>query len=166
MKKILVLALAIVMALSVVALVACDQGETYEGACHYENAWGGKDYGCKVKVTVKGDTITKVELLADSETGWTRTTTSWKSKTEDPSENNHAAATDLGFTAAEAAYEGWFNKVFVGKTVAEVNAYVASATKDGQTVGTASANLAGATQSAARIICAVKDALSKIPAAK
>ena len=151
MKKILVLALAIVMALSVVALVACDQGETVTGECKYSTQWGG--YGCKVDVTVKGGVITAVKLYTDEEAGegFVRTTKSWEAKEG-----------QLGYAAAEAAYEGWINKVFVGKTVAEVNAYVASATAEGQTVGTAAANLAGATQSSARIIVAVQNALSKL----
>lgn len=164
MKKILVLALAIVMALSVVALVACDNGNTYTGECHYDRTSNGNTttYGAKVDVTVKGDVITAVKLYEDKDTGWVRTTSIW-GKGEGQMQYDD---TDLGHDAAEAAYADWINKVFVGKTVAEVNAYVASATADGQTVGTASANLAGATQSAARIICAVKDALSKIDAAK
>ena len=158
MKKILVLALAIVMALSVVALVACAQEETYTGKCQYSSEHGS--YGCKVDVTVKNGVITKVKLYTDEEAGegYTRTTKIW-GKGEGQMQYNE---TDLGYEAAEKAYEGWIKKVFVGKTVEEVQAYEASATAEEQTVGTASANLAGATQSAARIIVAVKDALSQI----
>ena len=156
MKKLIVIALAVVMALAVVALVACG-GETYTGECHYDTQYG--TYGVEVKVTVKGDTITKVELVEHE--GWVRTSASWGN-----GEGQHQNEGDLGHDAAEAAYAKWLADTFVGKTVAEVNAYVASATSDGQTVGTASANLAGATQSAARIIVAVQNALSKIPAAE
>lgn len=159
MKKVLVIALAVVMALAVVALVACEQPQTVTGKCHYSSQWGA--YGAMVDVTVKGDVITSVKLYTDAEAAaadenWNdahRTTPSWT-----------AANGQLGFEAAEAAYEDWFADVFVGKTVAEVNAYEASATADGQSVTTEGINLAGATQSAARIIVAVQNALSKLPA--
>ena len=159
MKKVLVIALAVVMALAVVALVACEQPQTVTGQCHYSSQYGA--YGAMVDVTVKGDVITSVKLYTDAEAAaadenWNdahRTTPSWT-----------AAEGQLGFEAAEAAYEDWFADVFVGKTVAEVNAYVASATADGQSVTTEGINLAGATQSAARIIVAVQNALSKLPA--
>lgn len=159
MKKVLVIALAVVMALAVVAFVACEQPQTVTGKCHYSTQWGA--YGAMVDVTVKGDVITSVKLYTDAEAAaadenWNdahRTTPSWT-----------ATEGQLGFEAAEAAYEDWFADVFVGKTVAEVNAYVASATADGQSVTTEGINLAGATQSAARIIVAVQNALSKLPA--
>lgn len=159
MKKVLVIALAVVMALAVVAFVACEQPQTVTGKCHYSSKYGA--YGAMVDVTVKGDVITSVKLYTDAEAAaadenWNdahRTTPSWT-----------AANGQLGFEAAEAAYEDWFADVFVGKTVAEVNAYEASATADGQSVTTEGINLAGATQSAARIIVAVQDALSKLPA--
>lgn len=152
MKKILVIALAVVLALGVLAFAACEQPQTVTGECKYENKWTpGAFYGAKVDVTVKGNTITAVKLYTDAETGWTRTTTSWEAKEG-----------QLGFDAAEKAYEAWIAKTFVGKTVAEVNAYKATATQDAQTVDTASANLAGATQSSARIIVAVQNALSKL----
>lgn len=159
MKKVLVIALAVVMALAVVALVACEQPQTVTGKCHYSSKYGA--YGAMVDVTVKGDVITSVKLYTDAEAAaadenWNdahRTTPSWT-----------AANGQLGFEAAEAAYEDWFADVFVGKTVAEVNAYEASATADGQSVTTEGINLAGATQSAARIIVAVQNALSKLPA--
>ncbi len=161
MKKILVIALAIVMTLSIVAFAACGGTQTVTGKCHYTASGEGwsASYGCMVDVTVKGDIITAVKLYTDAEAAaadkdWGeahRTTPTWTAKEG-----------QLGFTAAEAAYEEWINKVFVGKTVAEVNAYVASATAAGQKVETTSANLAGATQSAARIIVAVQNALSKL----
>ena len=157
MKKVLVIALAVVMALAVVALVACEQPQTVTGKCHYSSKYGA--YGAMVDVTVKGDVITSVKLYTDAEAAaadenWNdahRTTPSWK-----PAEGQ------LGFAATEAAYATWIEDTFVGKTVAEVNTYVASATADGQSVKTEGINLAGATQSAARVIVAVKDALSKL----
>lgn len=158
MKKVLVIALAVVMALAVVALVACEQPQTVTGKCHYSSQWGA--YGAMVDVTVKGDVITAVKLYTDKEAAaadstWGdahRTTPSWTKPAEG----------ELGFAATEAAYATWIEKTFVGKTVAEVNAYEASATADGQSVKTEGINLAGATQSAARVIVAVKDALSKL----
>lgn len=157
MKKVLVIALAVVMTLAVVAFAACATEQTVTGKCHYTTQWGA--YGCMVDVTVKGDVITAVKLYTDAEAAaadstWGeahRTTPSWK-----PSEGQ------LGYAATEAAYATWIEDTFVGKTVAEVNAYVASATADGQSVTTEGINLAGATQSAARVIVAVKDALSKL----
>ena len=160
MKKVLVIALAVVMALAVVAFVACEQPQTVTGKCHYSTQWGA--YGAMVDVTVKGDVITSVKLYTDAEAAaadenWNdahRTTPSWTKPAEG----------QLGFAATEAAYATWIEDTFVGKTVAEVNAYEASATADGQSVTTEGINLAGATQSAARIIVAVQDALSKLPA--
>lgn len=159
MKKVLVIALAVVMALAVVAFVACEQPQTVTGKCHYSSKYGA--YGAMVDVTVKGDVITSVKLYTDAEAAaadenWNdahRTTPSWT-----------AAEGQLGYEATEAAYEEWLADVFVGKTVAEVNAYKASATADGQSVSTEGINLKGATQSAARVIVAVQNALSKLPA--
>ncbi len=159
MKKVLVIALAVVMALAVVAFVACEQPQTVTGKCHYSSKYG--PYGAMVDVTVKGDVITSVKLYTDAEAAkadenWNdahRTTPGWK-----------ATEGQLGFEATEAAYEDWLADVFVGKTVAEVNAYKASATADGQSVSTEGINLKGATQSAARVIVAVQNALSKLPA--
>lgn len=157
MKKVLVIALAVVMTLAVVAFAACATEQTVTGKCHYTTQWGA--YGCMVDVTVKGDVITAVKLYTDAEaaaadSAWGeahRTTPSWT-----PSEGQ------LGYAATEAAYATWIEDTFVGKTVAEVNAYVASATANGQSVTTEGINLEGATQSAARVIVAVKDALSKL----
>jgi major membrane immunogen (membrane-anchored lipoprotein) len=150
MKKVLVIALAVIMVVSAFALTACTQPQTVTGECKYENKWSaGEYYGCKVDVTVQNGVITGVKLHTDEETGWHRTTASWT-----------AAEGQLGFEAAEAAYPEYLNK-FVGKTVAEVLAVEATATAEGQTVTTEGWNLAGATQSAARIIVAVQNALSK-----
>ena len=161
MKKVLVIALAVVMTLAVVALVACEQPQTVTGKCYYTAQGTGwtASYGCMVDVTVKGDVITAVKLYTDKEAAaadstWGdahRTTPSWTQ-----------SEGQLGYAATEAAYATWIEKTFVGKTVAEVNAYVASATAEGQSVKTQGINLAGATQSAARVIVAVKDALSKL----
>lgn len=159
MKKVLVIALAVVMTLAVVAFAACATEQTVTGKCHYTTQWGA--YGCMVDVTVKGDVITAVKLYTDKEAAaadstWNdahRTTLKWT-----------ATEGQLGFEATEAAYEDWLADVFVGKTVAEVNAYKASVNADGQSVTPEGVNLKGATQSAARVIVAVQNALSKLPA--
>ena len=147
MKKILVLALAVVMVLGVVAFAACAQPQTVTGECKYESY--GHTYGAKVDVTVLNGVITSVKLYTDEETGWVRT-----------SANNP----DYGWTSyetVEAAYEAYL-KGFVGKSVEEVKGYVATATAEAQTVGEGVPSITGGTQSAARIIVAIQDALSKL----
>lgn len=62
MKKALVIVLVLVLALSVVGLVSCS-GKTYEGEYKYYS-WGNL-YGCHVTVTVQGDVITKVVIAED-----------------------------------------------------------------------------------------------------
>lgn len=149
MKKITVIALVLVLAFGAAALAACGGTQTVTGEYYYENEWvAGTYYGAKVDVTVSGNTITKVKLYTDEETGWTRTTTTWE-----------AADGQLGYAAAEAAYDEWIQSVFVGKTVEEVNAYTADTTPS---VSPDSAKLSGATLSSARIILAVQNALSKL----
>jgi len=143
-------------------LVEIDLGRVFTGECKYESAWEkGSYYGAKVDVSVANGKIVDVRLYSDEETGWTRTTKTWTANEGNP-DATPPVDYQLGYEAAEAAYQGWFSQIFIGKTVEEVMAYEASATQDAQTVGTASVNLVGATQSSARIICAVKDALSKI----
>lgn len=145
MKKILVIALAVVMLVSVFALTACGT-ETYTGECHYANKYDATrpDYGAKVDVVVSGGFIKSVKLYTDEETGWTRTTSSWD-----------------GYADAEAGYEEYLGR-FVGKTVDEVKAIVATATQDTQSVDNEYYKLAGATQSSARIIVAIQNALAQI----
>lgn len=143
MKKILVLALAVVMVLGVVAFAACEQPQTVVGECHYENPWAPEapHYGVKVEVVVKGGTIVSVTML---ESDYVQTSESWEGK-----------------DAAIAAYADYL-KGFEGKSVEEVKAYVATATKEGQSVGEGVPCIAGATQSSARFIVAIQDALSKL----
>lgn len=137
------------------------------GEYKYANSWvEGAYYGAKVDVYVSGDTIVGVTLYTDrqasgyiSSPNWTRTTGSWK-------ENAHPG--DLGYAKAEAAYAGWINDTFVGKSVSAVKDYQASytaATAEGEddvfVIGD-EAKFAGATQSAVRITLAVQNALSKL----
>lgn len=147
MKKILVIALAVVMTFSIVAFAACAQPTTVTGEVHYTSH--GHEYGAKVDVTVKGDVIVEVKLYTDEESGYVRTS----------ADNETYGWT--GFKRTEDAYAQYIADNFVGKTVAEVQAYVASATADGQTV-TTGPKIEGSTQSSARIIVAVQNALSKL----
>lgn len=153
MKKILVIALAVVMLVSVFALTACGT-ETYTGECHYANKYDATrpDYGVKVDVAVSGGVIKSIKIYTDEETGWTATTTTW---TEGANQG------DLGYEATVAAYEEYLGR-FVGKTVDEVKAIVATATQDTQSVDSEAFKLAGATQSSARIIVAIQNALAQI----
>ena len=158
MKKLIVIALAVVMALSVVAFAACGGSETVEGEYSYDNAWtAGQKYGCKVTVTVKGGVITAIEVAADTDTyynlsaGWTDKA-KWENGAKDMIDS------------------------FVGLTVEEVNAIKvtcdtetnnAAHTVKGQPTkieGAPSALkvVAGATQSSGRTILAVQNALSKL----
>ena len=148
-----IIAVVLVVALAVTALAifaAC--GEKYTGECHYSNQWA--TYGVKVDVTVKGDIVSGVRLYTDAETEWVRTSASWK-------ENDHEG--DLGFEKAEAGYANWINTKIVGQDVATILSWSADATLADQTVGASSPKLAGATQSSARIIAAVQNALEQIP---
>lgn len=147
MKKILVLALVVVMVFSVCALTACGI-ETYTG--EYKNETSNGTYGVKVDVAVKDGVIKSVKLYSDEDTGWMRTT---------PAEYWDGTSLGIGYEAAEAAYPE-FLKLFEGKTVEEImeipSLLGAVLDEDWQ--------IAGATASASRIVLAVQDALSKIPA--
>ena len=149
MKKLIVIALAVVMALSVVAFAACGAEETVNGTASYSSQWG--TYGVEVNVTVKGNVITAVEIV-DHE-GWTRTSGSWTA-------GQHEG--DLGFEAAEAAYQNWLDTKIVGQKVETVRGWTATATATEQSVGEGVPCIAGATQSSARFIVAIQNALSKL----
>ena len=89
----------------------------------------------------------------DAETGWVRTS----------SPMPEYGWTQQKFDAVEGAYEAFLNK-FVGKTVEEVNAIVATATAKGQSVTTEGWAITGSTVFSARIIVAVQNTLSKLAA--
>ncbi len=175
MKKILVIALALVMVLGVFALTACAKEETYEGEYKYANPWDDtKTYGVKVKVVVKGDVILSVEITSTDTETYTNLSSNWTAK-----EN---------WTSNSAAFLG----SFTGTKVADINGIKVvckengepdtvtgkdnTTTAGGATIseipadlevpvgtGTAAApKLNGATQSAGRVILAVQNALSKI----
>lgn len=152
MKKILVIALTVIMVVSAFALTACAQPQTVTGECMYTNTHGTK-YGVKVDVTVQNGIITAVKLYTDEETGWVRTS---------PAMPEYGWAQEK-VDAAEGAYAEYLDK-FVGMTVEQANAIVATATAEGQSVETEGWAIAGATVSSARIIVAVQNALSKLAA--
>ena len=155
-KEFLAVALAAVSVCALsVGLTACggEEAKTYEGEYHYANAWDATapDYGVKVKVTVTGDKIDKVEIVksdytqlsaANDKAGWT--------------EENRKNYTDNEQKLLDS---------FEGKTIDEVKAYTASiqgvsgATENKVTAEGLSV-ITGATQSTARIILAVQDALA------
>ena len=157
MKKLIVIALVVVMALSVVAFAACG-GNTYDGEYSYNHPYGGEGkYGAKVTVTVKNGVITNVKLWEESETGWTRT-----------SADNGTTWTK--HDATEASYAA-FLASFEGLTVDQVKAIAVACNEKGVPSDNGITNapeslklVAGATQSYGRIIKAVQDALSKIGA--
>ena len=140
-KIVAVVIAALLVVAALVVLTAC--GKTYTGEAKYTNKYG--TYGVKVDVAVKGDTITAVTLYSEEDTGWVRTTASWNKHDE-----------------TEAAYDKWLDDTFVGANIADVLGWSASATENGQTVGAGVEHMAGATQSSARIICAVQNALEQI----
>lgn len=158
MKKLLkTISLAIaVAALSVCAFTfaACSENEevskTYNGEYHYDNY--GTEYGVKVAVTVKGDTIEKVEIVssdyveiseANDDWGWTAA--------------NIAVYTD-GKSDLLASYEG--------KKVSDVKAATASikGVNDAEenVVSDSDLLISGATQCSARLLLAVQNALENV----
>lgn len=133
------------MAAAAFGFAGCGEtAKTYEGSYHYPNAWNpeGAEYGVKVKVTVNGDKISKVEIV---ESDYVQVTASWESK--------------------QTYIDGEANllKAYEGKTVADVKGYTASikGVGDAETnaVSESSVLLTGATQSSARLLLAVQDAL-------
>ena len=155
MKKLIVIALAVVMALSIVAFAACDSEQTVNGEYSYANPFGDGTYGVEVKVTVKGGVITAVELV-DHE-GWVRTSADY--------------GTWTSHDATEAAYPA-FLKCFEGLTVKEVKEIKVTCAENGvpndlehegiKGAPDALELISGATQSCGRIILAVQNALSKL----
>lgn len=132
-------------------LAACGKEQTVTGSVDY-TAWT-THYGTKVDVTVKNGVIKAVKLYTDEDTGWVRTSTGWK-------EGEHDG--DLGFTKAEAAYKNWISEKLVGQKVDTVKGWTVTVNETTQTVGDGVPHITGATQSSARIIAAVQNALSKI----
>ena len=169
MKKILVLVLALVMALSVVALVACDAGETVEG--EYKYAYNDTlTYGVKVKVTVKDGVITACEVTSTDPETYTNLSANWTT-------NYQPGGPDT------EGRKAWLDKhdemvtSFVGQKVEDINKIkvacdtetnaeahtVKGQPKAGGITGAPSALVVtGATQSSGRLILAVQNALSQL----
>jgi uncharacterized protein with FMN-binding domain len=141
------------------ALKNLDGYKVVEGEYHYANAYGGSDYGIKVRVVTKDSTILKVTKLS--------------------SDYVDATAKEYGYTN----YDSWANGLsgllakYEGKTVAEIKAITVVA--DTETVGSAETYfssvkgqpssvsdsnyvITGATQGSGRLMLAVQNALSKI----
>ena len=154
MKKWAVLVAVLALVLSF-GLAACsNSGETVTGEYKYESQYG--TYGCKVDVTVADGKITKVKLYSEEETGWTQVSPSWQAG---------MPAGSLGHDECEAKTPDYLKK-FEGKTVEEINAITVSiqGVENGTENSISDSSLAftGATQSGARIIKAVQNALSKL----
>ena len=147
-SKILAVVLVVALAIATLAIfAACGESGTVTGDCHYTNY--GHEYGAKVDVTVSGGKITAVKLYTDEESGYVRTSSGWTTP-------------GIGHDAAEAAYEGWINENIVGQKVATVLGWEAMADSGAQTVGEGVPVITGATQSSARIIVAVQNALCEL----
>lgn len=144
-KAIIGLAVGAVAALGVVGFAACGSSEqTVEGEYHYANSWDetAPDYGIKVKVTVKDNKITKVEIVKSD---YVEVTDSWKDK----------AIWNDNIDDLLAAYKG--------KTVDEVKK--ASVTLEDSVptaVGDEDLLITGATQGSGRLLKAVQDALADL----
>ena len=153
MKKLIVIALAVVMALSlVVVLAACEGEKTYDGEYSYAHPYGveGKTYGAKVHVTVKGGVIMSVTVDADTE-DYFNLTDSWTSK-------------QTWIDGQEA-----FLKSFEGMTVKELKAIKVACNEKGVPNENGITELpadwnyvTGATQSSGRIILAMQNALKDV----
>lgn len=184
MKKALIIALVVVMALSVVGLVSC-AGTTYQGEYSY-TSWG-QVYGCKVNVTVQGNVITGVEIREEEmeEAGWHNLSPNWTNNPYAGAIEGEAGVDTEGKTNWRKYGQAMVDS-FVGLTVEEVlgiKVYVDTAGQPltgksnvetikyipdqlavvigGHTVGedVEIAKDAGATQSTGRLILAVQNAL-------
>ena len=145
MKKILVIALAVVMLVSVFALTACNQ-QTVEGEYAYDNAWvPGAKYGVKVSVTLNKDVITKVVVTSENTDNYTNLSASWENK----------ATWENGEAAFLASFEG--------KTIQDVlNIRVACAANGQPSSVEGFTAVAGATQSSGRVILAIQNAIKQL----
>lgn len=184
MKKALVIVLVLAMALSVVGLVSCS-GTTYQGEYSYKS-WGNT-YGCMVDVTVQGNVITSVKIREGEmeEKGWHNLSPNWTNNPYAGAIEGEAGVDTEGKTNWRKYGQAMVDS-FVGLTVEEVlgiKVYVdpngqpltgqstvetikyipdqLAVVVGGHTVGedVELAKDAGATQSSARVILAVQNAL-------
>ncbi len=138
------------------ALSKLDGYKVLTGEYHYANPWGGADYGIKVKVVVKDNTVLCVR---EADHDYTSVTDSWGSK----------QLWIDGVDGLLAKYEGktveQLNAVTVTvnpETVKEGNYYssVQGQPDNGQELG--GLLITGATQGSGRLLLAVQNALSKL----
>lgn len=170
-KALIGLAVGAVCALGVAGISACGEKEntqTLTGEYHYANAWGGADYGVKVQVVVgeKTKTIKSVSILKSD---YTQLTPSWGEKDPVPE----------GFTAYQNG-EADLLKKYEGLAMSDVLAIKVATQESGQPEVQTSENFVelkagetellidGATQSSARLVLAVQNALENFeePAAE
>lgn len=149
MKKILVIALAAILVVSAVCvLAACGKEQKVTGSVDYI-AYGTVHYGTKVDVVVKGGVIKAVKLYSDEETNWVRTSANQGTWTR--------------HDETEAAYDSWIAENIVGKDVDTVLGWEVTVNATTQTVDKdVVPHIAQSTQSSARIIAAVQNALSQL----
>lgn len=164
MKKALIgLALGAVAALGVVGFAACDTvitGEA-EGEYHYANPWDSKspDYGVKVKVVVEEDIIQSVTIV---ESDYVQASATWTDR-----DNYLAQEAEL-----LSRYKGLdVDDVMKIKVGISTNPQGQPLTQDEDgfvalKAGKTDLLLGDATQSSARIVLAVQNAIENIEAAK
>ena len=164
MKKALIgLALGAVAALGVVGFAACDTvitGEA-EGEYHYANPWDSKspDYGVKVKVVVEEDIIQSVTIV---ESDYVQASATWTDR-----DNYLAQEAEL-----LSRYKGVdVDDVMKIKVGISTNPQGQPLTQDEDgfvalKAGKTDLLLGDATQSSARIVLAVQNAIENIEAAK
>ena len=159
MKKLIVIALAVVMAFAVVAFAACGVSGEADGEYSYNHPYApdsGAKYGAKVHLTVKNGVITALTVEADTDTFFNLTSTWTEAGKKTWNDNKDA-----------------FVQSFIGLKISDVKAIKVACAENGvpneNGITEFPATLkvvTGCTQSSGRIILAVQDAISKLEAAK
>ena len=162
MKKALIcLALGAVAALGVVGFAACDSvitGEA-EGEYHYANPWGGNDYGVKVKVVVEEDIIQSVTIV---ESDYVQASATWTDRDNYLAQEAELLSRYKGLDVDDVM------KIKVGIST-DPQGQPLTQDEDGFVAlkaGKTDLLLGDATQSSARIVLAVQNAIENIEAAK
>lgn len=130
--------------------LATEGGTTVTGEAH--QSYRGYNYVVKVDVTVKEGKIVAVRIYTEEEAGGPTTSTTWGG-------NNKI------YTAQDA----WIAENVIGKTVDTINGWTATLVDKTEeangsaTVGADVPKMSGGTETTARIIIAIQDALSKLP---
>lgn len=162
MKKALIgLALGAVAALGVVGFAACDSvitGEA-EGEYHYANPWGGNDYGVKVKVVVEEDIIQSVTIV---ESDYVQASATWTDR------DNYLAQEAELLSRYKGVDVDDVMKIKVGIST-DPKGQPITQDEDGFVAlkaGKTDLLLGDATQSSARIVLAVQNAIENIEAAQ